>query len=119
MRRFSVVSLVLAASLILSLAAAVPVNAGQGEEKIRVMIQFAAGQRASVENSLRDVGAEFHYTFDDLQTFVVTVPSAALNGLQRNPRVVLIEEDVERYPISVMNSLGNPFPAEPGRALRH
>jgi subtilisin family serine protease len=105
MKRLSVVSLVLAASLILSLVAAVPVNAGQGEEKTRVMIQFAAGQRASVENSLRNVGAEFHYTFDDLQTFVVTVPSVALNGLQRNPHVVLIEEDVERYPISVMNSL--------------
>lgn len=105
MRRFSVVSLVLAASLILSLVAAAPVNAVQGDEKIRVMIQFATGQKASVENSLRNAGAEFHYTFDDLQTFVVTVPSVALNGLQRNPHVVLIEEDVERYPISVMNSL--------------
>ncbi|MBN2045505.1 MAG: S8 family serine peptidase, partial [Anaerolineales bacterium] len=42
-------------------------------------------------------GAQFHYTFDDLNSFVVTVPAQALKGLAKNPNVVSIEEDVPRY----------------------
>jgi subtilisin family serine protease len=51
-----------------------------------------------VEKSLNAVGAEFHYRFDDLNTFVVTVPEQALAGLRNNPNVVSVEEDAIRYP---------------------
>ncbi len=70
----------------------------------RVFVQYAPGQRVAVERALARNGAEFHYSFDDLNSFAVTLPLAALDGLRRNPSVVLIEDDVERYPIGVMQS---------------
>lgn len=102
MKRLFVVSLTLIASMLLSLVAVNPVTAGN--EKARVFVQFAAGQRGNVENSLNGVGAEFHYAFDDLNTFAVSVPTQALAGLERNPNIVLIEEDSPRYPVGIMPS---------------
>jgi subtilisin family serine protease len=104
MKRWSVISLALVISLLFSLVATLPANAGQGNEKARVLIQFAVGHKADVENALHGVGAEFHFTFDDLNTFAVSIPEAALNGLQNNPHVVMIEEDAPRYPISITPS---------------
>ncbi|MDP1548268.1 MAG: S8 family serine peptidase [Anaerolineales bacterium] len=102
MKRLFVVSLTLIASMLLSLVAVNPASAGN--DKVRVFVQFAAGQKGNVENSLKGVGAEFHYAFDDLNTFAVSVPAQALAGLERNPNVVLIEEDSPRYPIGVTAS---------------
>ncbi|MEJ5224105.1 MAG: S8 family serine peptidase [Anaerolineales bacterium] len=72
--------------------------------KVRVMVQFAPGARGNVEKALNGLGAEFHYAFDELDTFVVSLPSAALDGISRNPNVVLVEEDAPRYPIGVTKS---------------
>lgn len=72
--------------------------------KARVWVQFAPGSKAQVENVVRAANAEFHYTFDDLDAFVVSVPEAALRGLQKNPNIVLIEEDVMRFPIGIERS---------------
>jgi subtilisin family serine protease len=102
MKRLVVVSLTLIVSMLLSLVAVRPANADN--DKVRVFVQFAAGQKANVENSLKGVGAEFHYAFDDLNTFAVSVPTQALAGLERNPNIVLIEEDSPRYPVGVMAS---------------
>jgi serine protease len=66
-------------------------------EKTRVWVEFRPGQKGNVERALQRSGAEFHYTFDDLNSFVVTLPVAALNGIQNNPNVVDIEEDAIRY----------------------
>jgi subtilisin family serine protease len=65
---------------------------------MRVWVEFNPGQGARVEKSLNAVGAEFHYRFDDLNAFVVTVPEQALAGLRNNPNVVSVEEDAIRYP---------------------
>jgi len=114
MKRFSVLSLVVIASLLLSLVAVLPVNAAQGNEKSRVLVQYAVGQKGSVEKSLAAAGGEFHYAFDALNTFAVSVPAQALNGLKNNPNVILIEEDAPRYPISIMPSAVQPAPALAG-----
>lgn len=68
------------------------------EGKMRVWVEFNPGRGAKVENALKALGAEFHYRFDDLNSFVVTVPEQALAGLRNNPNVVSIEEDAIRYP---------------------
>lgn len=106
MKRMKVfVSIVLMAILISSLHGVSPALAKQGDEKVRVMVQFTPGQKGAVEQTLKANGAEFHYKFDDLQTFVVTVPASALNGLSHNPNVVMVEEDAVRMPIGIMPSL--------------
>jgi len=68
------------------------------EGKMRVWVEFTPGRGAKMENALKALGAEFHYRFDDLNSFVVTVPEQALAGLRNNPNVVSIEEDAVRYP---------------------
>jgi len=104
MKKWSVVSLFVIAIMLFGLMAA-PANAAQqGGGKVRVYVQFAPGGKSDVERSLNGAGAEFHYTFDDLNTFVVTVPEQALNGLQNNPNVVMVEEDVLRFPIGITAS---------------
>ncbi|MBN1372750.1 MAG: S8 family serine peptidase [Anaerolineaceae bacterium] len=105
MKRLSVLSVAIILSLVLSLAAAVPASAGQGnDDKVRVLVEFAPGHKGDMEKALNGIGAEFHFAFDDLNTFAVSVPAQALNGLERNPNVVSIEEDAIRYPISILPS---------------
>jgi serine protease len=66
-------------------------------DNARVWVQFVPGQKANVQDALQQAGAEFHYQFDDLEAFVVTISSQALKGIERNPNVVSVEEDVPRY----------------------
>jgi len=73
-------------------------------DQVRVFVQYASGARGNVQRQLNANGAVFHYDFEELNTFTVTVPAQALQGLSRNPNVVLIEDDVERYPIGIMES---------------
>jgi serine protease len=68
-------------------------------EQARVWVEFAPGKSGEVRASLAAVGAEFHYTFEELSSFVVSVPQNALQGLARNPNIVGIEDDVPRYPM--------------------
>jgi serine protease len=63
----------------------------------RVYVEFQPGRKEAVRSALQGVGAAFHYEFDDLNTFVVSLPQQALQGIARNPNVVMIEEDVPRY----------------------
>jgi len=72
--------------------------------KTRVLVQFLPGKKAAVQGALNGVGAEIHYEFDDLNAMAVSIPSAALSGISRNPNIVLIEEDAPRYFVSTMPS---------------
>ncbi len=67
------------------------------EGKVRVWVEFRPGLANNVENSLKGIGAEFHYRFENLNSFVVTVPESALQGLRHNPNVISIEEDALRF----------------------
>ena len=78
---------------------------GAPADQVRVWVEFQPGAKAAVQQALQHSGARFHYTFDRLNAFVVTVPQQALEGLGHNPNVVSIEEDVPRY------LLGSPFSA--------
>jgi len=89
--------LVVGLILVFILTAAVP--AMGVAEKARVFVEFSPGGKGQVQNLLSRSGAEFHYTFDHLNSFVVSVPAKALNGLSKNPNVVGIEEDPLRFPI--------------------
>ncbi len=86
----------------LLLAAASP--AVGAPEKTRVFVEFTPRGKAVVQRELARAGAEFHYTFDFLNSFVVTLPTNVLNSLSQNPNVVGIEEDVPRYMISTPTS---------------
>ncbi|KGM55470.1 hypothetical protein N800_14220 [Lysobacter daejeonensis GH1-9] len=77
-------------------ATATAANAAQPDPN-RVLVKFKPGAKAAVQQALASAGGRFHYTFDGLDTFAVTVPATALKGLRNNPNVEYIEADVPRY----------------------
>ncbi len=97
---FNIISLVLAFVFIVSVVQPAYTS---NEGKMRVWVEFSPGRGAKVEKSLNALGAEFHYRFEDLNSFVVTVPEQALGGLRNNPNVVSIEEDAIRYAYAERN----------------
>ena len=95
-RQTSVIYLVIIVVMVASLFGAVP---AQADDRVRVFVQFAPGQKANVQTALHAIDAEIHYTFDKLNAFAVSLPDAAIQGLRRNPNVVLIEADPLREAI--------------------
>jgi subtilisin family serine protease len=61
------------------------------------MVEFARGRGAAVRTALQRAGGQIHYEFGDLNVFAVSLPSAALQGIERNPNVVSVAPDVPRY----------------------
>lgn len=65
----------------------------QAPELSRVWVQFAPGQKAGVQAALQRAGSQVHYEFDQLNAIAASIPAQALDGISRNPAVVLVEED--------------------------
>ncbi|MEW5828512.1 MAG: S8 family serine peptidase [Chloroflexota bacterium] len=105
MKRLTIlISVVLIATMLVGVLNVSSAATGPQTGKSRLLVQFAPGKKGLVENALKGAGAEFHYAFDGLNAFAVSLPAAAVDGISRNPNVVLLEEDVARFPISVMPS---------------
>ena len=62
----------------------------------RVWVEYRPGTQAQVRADLESAGARFHYAFERLDSFVVSIPSRALSGLAHSPNVVSIEVDPVR-----------------------
>lgn len=105
-RSVLIVSLALVLTLVVGLFAAPAAYTSPDEagSKVRVMVQYAPGKKAAVEKSLNAAGGKVHYSFDKLRTFAVTLPAAAAEALAKNANVAMVEEDVQRFPIGVMQS---------------
>jgi subtilisin family serine protease len=77
-----------------------------GPDENRVWVKFKPGSKAQVENALRGAGAQFHYAFDDLNAFAVSLPPQARAGIERNPNVEYVEQDPPRYPMAQTTPYG-------------
>lgn len=82
------------------------------EPEVRVFVEYRVGQKAAVQNTLKNTGAAVHYQFDELNSFVVSLPESALNGIRRNPNVISIEEDPVRELVRNMPSEAAAITAE-------
>ena len=60
---------------------AVPVFGSDDTE--RVWIEYKPGQRVRMQNTLQGMGAQFHYKFDNLNSFVVSVSELDLESSQK------------------------------------
>jgi serine protease len=67
-----------------------------GVSQVRVWVEYRPGAQSAVQAELQRSGAQFHYHFERLGSYVVSVPEMALNGLSRNPNVVSVELDPVR-----------------------
>ncbi len=92
-RRLMVVSLVLVALVF----GTVTQVSSAPSEKVRVWVQYRPGKAAQVNGLLRQSEAKHHHHFAELDTFVMTLPRAALKGIAKNPNVASIEEDARRF----------------------
>lgn len=72
--------------------------ADDGQE--RVWVKFKDGAKAQVQRALQGAGAEFHYTFDNLNAFAVSLPAQAIQGISNNPNVEYVEADPVRVPMA-------------------
>lgn len=90
--------LILCSLVVVTLAMTTPGYTSNEQGMARIWVEFKPGAKAAVHRALSGAGAQFHYTFDELNAFAVSVPEAALGGIQRNPNVARIEEDARRYP---------------------
>jgi serine protease len=86
-------SIVLILALLFLLGAVLPA-ASAGE--VRVWVEYKPGAAGYVRGELQRAGAQFHYQFDQLQSYVVSIPENAINGLSRNPNIFSIEIDPVR-----------------------
>ncbi|MCJ7700101.1 MAG: S8 family serine peptidase [Anaerolineales bacterium] len=91
-KKFLYLKMILIAALILVIAT----PAFGSTNTARVWVTYKNGQGATVRNALNGMGAQFHYEFDHLNSYVVSVPEKALDSLTRNPHIAGIEVDVER-----------------------
>lgn len=97
-------SLAVLIALLLSTVQASPALSAAKNDKLRVMVQYVHGQKGAAESALKGVGAQFHYSFDNLDAFAVSLPAAAIYGISHNPNFVLVEEDQPRYLIGTIPS---------------
>lgn len=74
------------------------------DDTVRIWVSYKTGTGKEVLKSLKNANAKVHFDFPELEAYVVTLPSAALNGILNNPHVIDFEEDAERYPIADMAS---------------
>ena len=107
---FSFACLLVVVLLLSMVSPAYTSNAG----KMRVWVEFSPGNAVNVEKALNGFRAEFHYRFDNLNSFVVTVPETALEGLRHNPNIVSIEEDAPRYLMGETTPYGIDMVQAPG-----
>ena len=93
---------------LLSLGAAGTIAAAGTKDTDRVLVKFKHGSKAHVQQALKAAGARFHYSFDSLDTFAVTVPVSALDGLKHSPEITSVELDAPRYPMGQVTPWGIP-----------
>ena len=79
------------------------------KDTVRVWVSYQSNRKAEVFQALDKAKATFHYDFPELGAYVVTMPEAALNGIIRNPHVVDVEVDPERYLIEPVQSAPNAY----------
>ncbi len=87
-RLFSIVA------VIVLLAAGVPV-AGAQPDRLDVIISFDSPPGPAEEALVRGIGGTVKGSYSIVPAMAASIPASAIEGLQRNPRVALIEPDIE------------------------
>ena len=89
---------------------------GNNGAKSRVFIKFVPGGKAAALSALGHVGGEVVHSFSELNTFSVSVPTAAIDALRRDPKIAFIEQDSIRSVGPIVRSTTKVLPFERRRA---
>ncbi|TFW35575.1 S8 family serine peptidase [Massilia horti] len=102
-----------ASKMILALGlcfAALAGSALAAPDKTRVIVAFKPGAAASIKSLVAASKGEVKHEIFNMNAMAVEVPNTALKGLENNPNVEYIEEDVIRTPFALTTpSTGTPY----------
>jgi subtilisin family serine protease len=82
------------------LAFAAPAAAAPAET-VRVIVSMKAGGKNAVKQAVAAARGEVKHEIFGMDAMAIEVPVQALKGLENNPHVEYIEEDVKRYPFAL------------------
>ncbi|MDB5746439.1 MAG: peptidase [Massilia sp.] len=69
-------------------------------DNVRVIVSFAPGAKMAMKSVADGAGATVKKEVFGTNAVAMEVPRTALKGLENNPNVEYIEEDLKRYPIA-------------------
>ncbi|HYD78641.1 MAG TPA: S8 family serine peptidase [Paucimonas sp.] len=76
----------------------------------RVIVAFKPGSAANVKAAVAAARGNVKHEIFGMSAMAIEVPTQALKGLQNNPNVEYVEEDVKRYPFATETpSTGSPY----------
>lgn len=87
---------------------AAPVHAA-AQAKVRVIVAMKAGKGAEARAAVAAAQGDIKLAIDGMDALAIEVPATALAGLQRNPHVEYVEEDVKRYPLALTTPSSAPY----------
>ena len=96
------------------LAAVVAVGAaGQAfaaNDTTRVIVQFQPGKAAAMKSAVAAAKGNIKHEIFGMDAMAIEVPTQAIKGLEHNPNVILVEEDVKRQLFATTSpSTGTPY----------
>jgi len=96
------------------LAAVVAVGAAgsafAANDTTRVIVEFQPGKASHVKNAVAAAKGNIKHEIHGMNAMAIEVPVQALKGLQHNPNVILVEEDVKRQLFATTSpSTGTPY----------
>jgi subtilisin family serine protease len=77
----------------------------------RVIVSMKPGMAAGGRAAVRAAGGSLKLEIDGTDAIAIEIPAAALKGLQHNPNIEYIEEDLIRYPFATTTPSGAPYNA--------
>jgi len=84
-----------------ALAAAFAGSASAAPDTTRVIVAFKPGAAANVKSAVAAARGSVKHEIFNMNAMAIEVPKAALAGLQHNPNVEYVEEDVVRKPFAL------------------
>jgi hypothetical protein len=93
-----------------ALVAALAGTSTTAADTTRVIVAFKPGAGAQMRGLVSMARGTVELEIAGMNAMAVSVPSAALAGLARNPHVEYVEEDAKRYPLALATpSTGSPY----------
>ena len=81
--------------------------AAQPPERVNVLIGFDRMPGHNEEGIVRGAGGHIKYTYHLVPAIAASLPQAAIDALKRNPRVTVVEPDIEVHAIDIVTELND------------
>ena len=79
-------------------------------EKVRVIVAMKPGAAGAMRSVVAAAKGSIKHEIMGMDAMAIEVPVTALKGLENNPNVLYVEEDVKRYPFAATSpSTGTPY----------